>query len=273
MMGPKRLASGAAVILATILAACSPASDGTTAPATLDAFVSDAPLLAGLEPDFERSKLLDRGEFTIFQADDGDKILAEVAVRDTDDQPMQATATGDDRVLPDGTQVVVREPENSGEVLGIEFADDTGASVKISAFDSDIYELLYIADAADISPDGSLTIASDEYTVVADARLPLYTGGVRSSYSIGVDGTDGSVDITSFARRGGELDVFDFGPHDPATVGSRELLLYDAGDGNGSYVFAWDDDTLIAVDVFLRPGLASSDDIAALIDEVRPAES
>ncbi len=259
-------------VLIVLVVGCSTGSDGGSDVDPAPVFVSDASLLAGIDPEVTPVESLDWGEFTMLRSDDGALVSVEVAVRDRDGQPMDFAVENASESLADGTPVDVVEPDDPESVRRITYAADSGAAVTLLSFDLPLDELLAIGDGLDVSDDGSVTEDLDGIEVTARARQPFYTGGQRTAYAFD-GGESGEVTIGSYAIRGDELAVFDFGPHDPARVGSRDVLYNDQGSGNGSYVFEWDDETLIEVVVSLGPGVATTDEIVELIDGVRPDEA
>jgi len=252
------------------LVACGSGAESSSQPAPRPAFISDASILDGVTPTVEPIEFVARGEVTLIKNTSGEVVIAEVVVLDDDNEPLREAPSRRDTQLSDGTPVAIHARLDPTELLRIQYSGSTGASIDLASFEAPADELVAIANTLKIDDDGGITTAVDNLTFVAQAHLPLYTGGFHTSYSFG---DDGQVDITSFVGDKDELAILEFGPHEPAVIGATELLFYDRGDGNGSYIIEWDDNTLIELDVFVRPGIATPEDIAPLVNGLRPTKS
>ena len=138
----------------------------------------------------------------------------EVSVLGTDEEQLDFVADDTGERLADGTQLEIEDSNDPDVAARITFGAASGAAVSLLSFDASPDELSTIAGGLDIADDGRLSGLPDGVEATGRARLPFYTGGHRTEYRF--DG--GEVTIGSYVSRGDELEVFGFGPRDPAQI-------------------------------------------------------
>ncbi len=228
------------------------------------AVVSDAAVLAGVEPEIRRN--LDDPNYSLmhFLASAGaDDPLVQVEVVTEEN----SFAVEPEVELADGSPAEVDVGPPPGNQRSLSFVAADGRTVSVRSSDLELPELAAIANELEIDGD-DVRIDSEDWEVVTSIPIPAYTDGYTTEYDVG----DGTVLLTVYRQVGDGMVLFRYGPTVDDEINGETALRFEGVDSVRGFVFVLDDDFIVEVRDLTVAGFLSAEELRSVAESVRAVE-